>query len=359
VRLPVFRPRFVGIDSPFFRLFRAPSDLWFARRRTGRRGDILVMQKMPRELRFVEPMECKPVESLPEDHNWQYEIKFDGYRAIAIKQRGEVQLFSRRGNSFTSTYPGVVDALGEVRTKSFILDGEIVALDDQGRHSFSLLQKRTSKKLLLHFYAFDLLHLEGKDLMKLPLRRRREQLEERFSLAADPLRISPVLTGSLDHIAKTIRQFEFEGIVAKRLDSPYKPGEESGTWLKIKLQRSEDFLIGGYIPGAHGVDQLVVGIQKEDRFLYVESVKNGFVPTARRLVQDAIERLHIQECPFDNLPEKKARFAMDREKMRKVRWVKPKIRCEVAFNEWTENGHLRHSRFVRLRAKWDTRASIE
>ena len=84
----------------------------------------------------------------------------------------------------------------------------------------------------------------------------------------------------------------------------------------------------------------VVGIQKEDRFLYVESVKNGFVPTTRRLVQDSVERLHIRECPFDNWPEKKARFAMDREKMRKVRWVKPKIRCEVAFNEWTENGHI-------------------
>ena len=314
---------------------------------------------MPRELFFVPPMDCKAVESLPQDHDWQYEIKFDGYRAIALKQRGEVVLFSRRGNSFTDAYPEIVSALHELRVKSFILDGEIVALDEQGRHSFSLLQKRTSKQPVVHFYAFDLLHLEGKDLVKLPLRRRREQLQESFSNAHDPLRISPLLTGSMGHIAKRIREFEFEGIVAKRLDSPYQTGEEPGTWLKLKLQRSEDFIIGGYIPGAHGVDQLVVGIQKDGRFLYVESVKNGFVPTTRRLVREAIEKLVIAECPFNNLPEKKGRFAMDREKMRKVRWVKPKIRCEVAFNEWTENGHLRHSRFVRLRAKWDTRPGIE
>ena len=260
-----------------------------------------VIQKMPRELRFVETMECKPVESLPSGADWQYEIKVDGYRAIAIKQRGEVQLFSRRGNSFTSAYPGLIDALNNLRAKSFILDGEIVALDEQGHHSFSLLQKRTSKKPLVHFYAFDLLRLDSKDLINLPLRRRREQLEESFSHLPDSLRLSPVLTGKLSHIKKTIRQFRFEGIVAKRLDSPYKPGEEPGTWLKLKLQRSEDFVIGGYIPGAQGIDQLVVGVQKDGRLLYVESVKNGFVPTTRRLVQDAIEKLPVhapQElCP--------------------------------------------------------------
>jgi hypothetical protein len=110
------------------------------------------MQKMPRELFFVAPMECKHVKALPTGDAWQYEIKFDGYRAIALKQRGEVQLFSRRGNSFTSKYPEIADALNHLRAKSFILDGEIVALDEQGRHSFSLLQKRTSKKPLVRFY---------------------------------------------------------------------------------------------------------------------------------------------------------------------------------------------------------------
>lgn len=317
-------------------------------------NDISVMQKMDRELFFVEPMDCKSVESLPSGEDWQYEIKFDGYRAIAIKQRGEIQLFSRRGNSFNSAYPEIVEALGQTRAKSFILDGEIVALDGTGVHSFSLLQRRTAKTPL-HFYVFDLLHLEGKDLMSLPLRRRREQLDSAFPRWPEPLRLSPLLTGSLDEITQRIREFQFEGVVAKQLYSTYKPGEEPGTWHKLKLQRSEDFIIGGYIPGPNGVDQLVVGVRKAGKFLFVESVKNGFVPTTRRQVRDAIEPLRTSECPFSNLPEKKRAHAMDREKMRKVRWIKPTMLCEVAFNEWTPNLHLRHSKFLRLRTESDMR----
>jgi hypothetical protein len=158
VRLLIFRVRLVGIPSPLFAVIsRSKPPLVCPARSTRETCDTLMMQKMPRELFFVPPMDCKSVESLPAGADWQYEIKFDGYRAIALKQRGEVQLFSRRGNSFTSKYPEVVDALNNPRAKSFILDGEIVALDEQGRHSFSLLQKRTSKRPLLNFYAFDLL----------------------------------------------------------------------------------------------------------------------------------------------------------------------------------------------------------
>jgi len=316
-----------------------------------------MMQKMPRELFFVEPMDCKSVEFLPSGEDWQYEIKFDGYRAIAIKQYGEVQLFSRRGKSFNSAYPEIVDACGALRAKSFILDGELIALDDNGLHSFALLQKRGAKTVL-HFYVFDLLHLDGKDLMRLPLRRRRAQLETAFSRWPESLRLSPLLTGSLEKITQRIREFQFEGIVAKNLHSPYKPGEEPGTWQKLKLQRSEDFIVGGYIPGPNGVDQLVVGIRRDGKVLFVESVKNGFVPTTRRQLRDAIEPLHISECPFSNLPEKKRPHAMDREKMGKVRWVNPKLFCEIAFNEWTPNLHLRHSKFLRLRTESDSRRRV-
>ena len=142
------------------------------------------------------------------------------------------------------------------------------------------------------------------------------------------------------------------------MHSPYKLGEEPGTWQKLKLQRSEDFIIGGYIPGPNGVDQLVVGIQKDRKLLFVESVKNGFVPTIRRQVRDAIDPLRTSECPFVNLPEKKRPHAMDREKMRKVRWVKPTESCEVTFNEWTPNLHLSHSKFLRLRTESDSRRRV-
>jgi bifunctional non-homologous end joining protein LigD len=121
------------------------------------------------------------------------------------------------------------------------------------------------------------------------------------------------------------------------------------------LQRSEDFVVGGFIPGVHGVDQLVVGVRKEGALHFVDSVKNGFVATTRRKVQEAIEKLITAKCPFANLPEKKRPHAMDGEKMKTVRWVKPKVICEIAFNEWTPSGHLRHSKFLRLRDAHDLR----
>lgn len=313
------------------------------------------MQKEPAQLFFVEPMECKRVETLPEGGAWQYEIKFDGYRAIAVKQYGEVQLFSRRGNSFNADYPETAIALNSLRAKSFLLDGELVAIDEHGRHSFSLPQNAKNKNATVHFYAFDLLRHDGEDLMQLPLSKRRARLEAAFPKWPSSVQLSPLLTGPLKKISERIAEYEFEGIVAKRSDSIYRPGEAPGTWVKQKLQRSDDFFVGGFIPGAHGVDQLVVGVRKDGELHFVDSVKNGFVPTTRRKVQDKIEKLVTPQCPFVNLPEKKLPHAMDREKMRTVKWVKPKVIAEIAFNEWTPSKHLRHAKFVRLREPRDLR----
>jgi bifunctional non-homologous end joining protein LigD len=188
-----------------------------------------------------------------------------------------------------------------------------------------------------------------------PLALRREILKQVIPKWSGPIELSPLLAGSLSGIAASIRQFGFEGIIAKRKDSIYRPGEEPGTWVKKKLQRSEDFIVGGYIPGAHAIDQLLVGVWKEGALHFVDSVKNGFVPTTRRKMQQAIAKLEVPVCPFVNLPEKKRPHAMDREKMQKVRWVKPKVVCEIAFNEWTPSRHLRHSKFLRLRERRDLR----
>jgi DNA ligase D-like protein (predicted ligase) len=317
------------------------------------------MQKMPATLSFVEPMECSRVDQLPDGDQWQHEIKFDGYRAIAVKQYGEVHLFSRRGKPFNADYPETVKALNSLRAKSFILDGELVALDEQGRHSFSLLQNSKRKSATVLFYAFDLLTLADVNLMERPLRRRRRELEDAFPKWPSLAQLSPILSGTLTAITAQIRKFEFEGIVAKRLDSLYLPGDEPGTWVKKKMQRSEDFVVGGFIPGSHGVDQLVVGVRKGDELHFVDSVKNGFVPTTRRKVQEAIEKLITPDCPFVNLPEKKRPHAMDKEKMQTVRWVKPKVVAEIAFNEWTPSGHLRHSKFLRLREPKDMRKRLQ
>src|ERR1051325_2907961 len=135
------------------------------------------MQRMSPTLQFRRPMECKETAKVPAGEQWQYELKLDGYRAEAIKQRGEVRLFSRNGKSFDELFPEIADAVLALRVKECVLDGEIVALDEQGRHSFSLLQNIRSRQTPLNFYVFDVLFLEGKDMMKMPLARRRTALE--------------------------------------------------------------------------------------------------------------------------------------------------------------------------------------
>jgi bifunctional non-homologous end joining protein LigD len=310
---------------------------------------------MPAALRFIEPMECTTVPSIPEGKEWQYELKLDGYRAIAVKQNGEVELFSRNGKSFNTKFHTLLQPLLEVRQKRFVVDGEIVALDENGRHSFALLQRFGTTKAPLRFYLFDLLQIGTENLMGQPLSARRERLEQEFRDLPEGVQLSPVLDGTAQDVLERVRKFEFEGVVAKRLDSLYLPGGEPGSWQKYKTQRSDDFLIGGYIPGPNGIDQLVVGEERDGAFYYVEAIKNGFVPLTRQRVFDALKGKEIAACPFVNLPEKKGAHRMDRDKMKTVRWLKPKLRCEIAFNERTEQGHLRHSKFLRMREANDRR----
>jgi len=235
-------------------------------------------------------MECASVTSIPEGREWQYELKLDGYRAIAVKQDGEVELFSRNGKSFNSKFKTLLEPLLGLRPKRFVVDGEIVALDESGQHSFALLQRFGTTKAPLRFYLFDLLRIGTENLMGQPLSARRERLEKEFRELPEGVQLSPVLDGTAEDVLNRVREFEFEGVVAKRVDSIYLPGEEPGSWQKHKTQRSDDFLIGGYIPGPHGIDQLVVGEKRDGEFYYVGAVKNGFVPLTRRRVFAALDR---------------------------------------------------------------------
>ena len=313
------------------------------------------MQRMSPVLRFHEPMECRHTHHVPAGEDWQYELKLDGYRTQAIKQRGEVHLYSRNGKSFDELFPEIAEAVLKLKVKECILDGEVVALDEQGHHSFSLLQNIRSKKAPLNFYIFDVLWLDGEDVIRNPLSLRRGLLERMGVPAGSKVQLSPIFHGQPKHIMEKIREFGFEGVVAKQLDSIYESGVASGAWLKHKTQNSDEFVIGGYIPGAHGLNEIVVGRRESKQLVFVESVKNGFVPATRAKVHAAIENSVIEGCPFSNLPEKKGAHRMDREKMKKVRWVKPKQIVEIAFNETTSGGHLRHAKFLRLRDKIDLR----
>jgi ATP-dependent DNA ligase len=162
---------------------------------------------------FIEPMQCKPVTALPTDENWTFEIKFDGYRSIAVKRRSEVTLFSRNEKVLDRRFPKVVEALASL-AGDFVLDGELVVFDSQGRPSFQLLQNNLSRALPVYFYAFDLLNRDGELLVNLPIERRRELLGRMLPEPEDPLRLSPLLPAPSGQVLDAVRKLGLEGIVA-------------------------------------------------------------------------------------------------------------------------------------------------
>ena len=291
-------------------------------------------------------------ERLPEGPDVQYEIKFDGYRALAIKTGGKVNLRSRNDNDFNVRYPGIVKALAPMPDET-VIDGEVVALDKDGRSSFNTLQIYGSAGAPMHFYIFDLLILEGRDVMGEPLVKRRELLEEHvLPKLAEPIRYSPVLEAKLEDLIRSVKAQGIEGLVAKRRNSKYEPGQRSGVWQKMRVNRGQEFVIAGYTPSPKNFDALVVGYYGGSRLMYAARTRNGFTPASRAELFKNFKPLEISVCPFANLPEKKAGrwgAGLTAAKMAECRWLKPQLIGQFEFVEWTEDAHLRHSRFVALR----------
>jgi ATP-dependent DNA ligase len=160
----------------------------------------------------------------------------------------------------------------------------------------------------------------------------------------DPLRPSPLLRAPSGQILEAVRKLGLEGVVGKRVNSIYEPGKRSGAWIKHRTNREQEFVIGGYIPGAHGFDALLVGVYENKEFIFVAKVKDGFVPRIRDEIFPALKTLRVAHCPFTNLPEKKAsrwEESLTAEKMNQCRRVKPKLVCQVQFVDWTDAGHQR------------------
>ena len=177
-------------------------------------------------------------ERLPEGPNWLYELKLDGYRAIAAKAEGRVHLWSRNEKDFGPRYPSIVKALANLPDNT-VVDGEIVVLDEAGKPSFSALQNHGSSQAPLVYYVFDVMVLAGRDLSEERLDRRKQLLEEKvLPYLSDPIRPSPELPGTLDELIHAIRVQGFEGLVAKRRDSRYEPGQRSGAWAKMRVNRT-------------------------------------------------------------------------------------------------------------------------
>jgi bifunctional non-homologous end joining protein LigD len=212
----------------------------------------------------------------------------------------------------------------------FVLDGELVAFDHQGRPSFQLLQNNLSRAFPVYFYAFDLLNRDGELLVNLPIERRRGLLGRMLPEPEDPLRLSPLLRAPSGQVLEAVRKLGLEGVVGKRMGSIYEPGERSGAWIKHRTNREQDFVVGGYIPGARGFDALLVGVYENKQLIFVAKVKNGFVPRIRDEIFPALKALQTTKCPFKNLPEKRASRwgeSLTAEKMEQCRWVRPK-RCK-------------------------------
>jgi len=300
---------------------------------------------------FVEPMQCKAVRELPEGGDWTFEVKFDGYRCIALKTGGKATLYSRTEKKLNDRFPTLATALAEL-PGDFAVDGEIVALDARGRPSFQLLQNSGSARPAIFFYVFDLLHRDGQDLRRAPIEQRREKLGELLATPTDPLRLSPLLPAPAGEILEAVEKLGLEGVVGKRRNSIYEPGERTGAWIKRRTNRVQEFVIGGYVPGPRGFDMLIVGLYEKKRLLYVAKLKDGFVPRTRNDIFRALKKLGTEDCPFANLPEGKASRwgeTLTAEKMKDCRWVKPELVCQVAFVEWTDAGKLRHGSFVAMR----------
>jgi ATP-dependent DNA ligase len=222
-------------------------------------------------------------------------------------------------------FPNVVDALASL-DGDFVPDGELVALDSRGRPSFQLLQNNISRTLPVYFYAFDLLNRDGELLPNLSIERRRELLVSVLAEPVDPLRSSPLLRAPSRQVLEAVRKLGSEGVVGKRIGSIYEPGGRSGAWIKHPVNREHEFVVGGYVPGSHGFDALLVGVYEKNKFVFV--AKDGFVPRIRDEIFPALKKLRVGHCPFKNLPEKRASRwdeALTAEKMKQCYWVTPKL----------------------------------
>ena len=290
------------------------------------------------------PMLATLSESLPAGAGWLFEVKWDGYRAIASVAGGEADLTSRRGNSLTERFTSVAKAIPKaLRTPNCVLDGEVCALDEEGRARFSAMQQGTGA---LVYYVFDLLEVEGGPLVDRPFTERRARLEQLLDGRNEAVRLSEGFDDGEALLAAT-REQGLEGVIAKRADSPYFPGRRSRDWLKVKSHGRQEFLIAGYTRGKGRregtLGALVLAVRRGDELVWVGNCGTGFT-------EKEIERLLRKLRPL----ERKTSCFQPVPKMPKVRkgdvvWVTPKLVCEVEFAEWTHDGRLRAPSYQGLR----------
>ncbi|MFN2626796.1 MAG: non-homologous end-joining DNA ligase, partial [Mycobacteriales bacterium] len=286
---------------------------------------------------------------------WSYEFKWDGVRTIAFVDGGRVRLQSRNALDSTKAYPELRQLGLSLGSRRVVLDGEIVAMDEAGRPSFSALQPRmhvTSEakarrlvdEIPITYLAFDLLYLDTQSTMALPFRERRALLES-LALDGPSWQTPPSFTGDGDAVLTASKTQQLEGVIAKRLDSPYLPGRRADWWRKIKNQQRQEVVIGGWTHGEGGragqIGALLIGVYDGTKLHYAGHVGTGFNQATLVDLASRLKPLARKTSPFAD--------AVPRAHAAKAEWVDPKLVCDVEFTEWTRDGRLRHPSYKGLR----------
>jgi bifunctional non-homologous end joining protein LigD len=356
----------------------------------GRRSDRPSIASLPdlpsAKARFIEPMKARLAEKPPTAGDWIYELKFDGIRLIVLKTDKKVSLLSRNQNDLSARFPEIVDAVRNLPARECVVDGEVVALDEKGGSSFQLLQAREmlatgrvrvaaatgeGRKSPVYFYAFDLLQLDGKSLVSLPLEARKNVLEQLCADAGDPIRYSGNIGGDANALLDEVKRRGLEGIIGKQRNSVYEPGRRSGAWIKLKCVNEQEFVIGGYTPpqGARKhFGAILVGYyenekkEEDSRLVFAGKVGTGFTTKSLAILHRKFQQQERESCPFVDLPSKQNGQwvqGITPSMMRKMHWVNPKFVAEIKFAEWTRDKKLRAPVFLGLREDKNPRSVIK
>jgi bifunctional non-homologous end joining protein LigD len=299
-----------------------------------------------REQREYSPMLATLGDTVPRGSGWLFEVKWDGYRALAYVSQGEAELKSRKGNDLTQRFAGVAKEIAKaVKTPDCVLDGEVCALDEEGRSSFSAMQQGKPGTPIVYF-VFDLLELEGEPLVDLPLAERRKRLEKLLDRRNRAVRLSEVFDDG-DALLEAAKKQGLEGIMAKRADSRYAVSRRTRDWLKVKTHGRQEFIIAGYTKGqgrrAGTLGSLVLAVRRGPELEYVGNVGTGFTGDEIEKLLKKLRPLERKTSPFRQVPK------MPKVRKGDVVWVEPELVSEVEFAQWTHDGHLRAPSYQGLR----------
>ncbi len=336
-----------------------------SKEKAGRRRPAAAGSRLKKELaklpagkpRFIPPMKPRLLEAPPTAGDWLYELKFDGIRLIAVKNGDKVNLISRNRNELGGRFSQVAAEIAALPIDDCVIDGEVVALDEKGGSSFQLLQahEMEGRQAPIYYYVFDLLQAAGKNLIGLPLERRKDFLFSLCEGAAESIRLSGEIGGDPHALLREVKRLGLEGVIGKQRGSVYEPDRRSGAWIKLKCVNEQEFVIGGFTPpqGARKhFGALLVGYYENKRLLFAGKVGTGFDSKMLASLHKRLRAEKRADCPFADLPSKQGGQwvqGITPAMMRQIEWVNPVFVCQVKFAEWTRDGKLRQPVFLGLR----------